>query len=118
MLPEATIITLKCASTKKLFGMRTQKFGNQWTATWAFKLSDETAKSEKYDIGHVNGSISLREDYPGCPYCGRRAFVQCGACSQLFDWDGISQKVECVGCGRSLDLGNAGTDFDLSGSNM
>ena len=64
MLPEATIITLKCASTKKLFGMRTQRFGNQWIATWAFKLSDETAKSEKYDtvgVGIVDTVIDSDE---------------------------------------------------------
>jgi len=117
-MPQATVLTVKCAATQKLFGMRVQKFDDSWVSTWAFKLSDETAKSEKYDKGQVNGSIYLGEEYPGCPYCRRRGFIQCGACKKLFDWDGETQKVTCVNCNKELTLNNAGGDFDIEGSNM
>lgn len=116
-MKEATVLPVKCSKTGNYFGMRVEKQQNYWVSTWAFKLDERIISVEKYDQEKVNGEIYLDPEYPGCPYCRHRSFVQCGACRKLFDWDGETKKVVCANCDRELEL-TGGGKFDVDGSSM
>jgi len=117
-MKEATVITVKCARTSKLYGMRMEKKDTKWVATWAFRLSEVTAKSEKYDKEKVSGELDMDDNYPGCPYCGSYGLIQCGSCGKLFDWDGKSQNISCVHCNTKINLENSGSDFSIEGESI
>lgn len=42
---------------------------------------------------------SISQVYPGCPYCGRKHYAECGGCKHYFCWDGESKDFMCPWCG-------------------
>lgn len=104
---EATIVMAKCRVTKKSFGIRAEKRDNKWFFTWAFKLSDKSAKNEGYDKTTISGEIKIQYDYPGCTHCGATSFCQCGQCGKILCYPGTGNSVTCPHCGITLEVSEA-----------
>jgi hypothetical protein len=73
----ASVILAKCSKHNRTFGIRVEKSANDWVSTWAFPIDDNKAKREGFDRNEMKGSFLPTTDYPGCPYCGGEALVQC-----------------------------------------
>ena len=68
---EAIVTMARCSKSGGLFGVRFQKDGDTWYATWAFKVDERKAHSEGYESASFRGKAMLDSTkYPGCPYCG------------------------------------------------
>ena len=102
---EARVILSRCLNDKKLFGVRVEKRKNDWVRTWAFKISEQIAKNEKYGSEKINGSFNEADDFAGCPYCGARSFVLC-TCGKMSCWNGQNQ-ITCPWCGKSSSVQTA-----------
>ncbi len=113
---EANILLVKCPSKRKGFGVRIQKMNDgDWWRTWAFKLNAEQAQSEGYDETQVQGNLNATNEYPGCPHCGTKGFVQCGQCKKISCWNGESS-LPCLWCGNNLtNMVTATSKFDVRG---
>ena len=104
MKKTATVICAKCAKKNKVFGIRTEKRTQQWYFTWAFAMSQESAKNEGYDKTIVPGNIAIDVTYPGCPYCKTKGFIQCSSCNKISCYDGESKRFTCGFCGASGEV--------------
>lgn len=81
---EVVIIIAKCPHANKTYGMRSERIAQDaWRITWAFPIKESTAHNEGYDKTAVSGSISFSNDYPGCPYCHEKLWIQCNSCGRL-----------------------------------
>ena len=103
--PEAKIALCKCKESKKMYGVRFEKSGNGWKYTWAFPIKEATAKRENYDDTSMVGDIFPEDEYPGCPYCGRKCFVGC-SCGRLSCNINNNTFFTCDWCGASGTLSN------------
>ena len=71
---KAAVILTKCKNDHALFGIRTeQREDGGWYATWAFKVSEQTAEREKFGDTKISGNIYITTEYPSCrtPRTGR-----------------------------------------------
>lgn len=100
--PEARIGLCKC-NNKSLVGIRFEKTGDHWKATWAFPLKNPGAeKRENYDKTQLKGMIEFDNNYPGCPHCGKFGFIICGTCGGLNCNSNIQDNTfRCAWCGKS-----------------
>lgn len=116
---EAAVIVGKCTKRNQMYGMRTQKMKDgDWWRTWAFSIDEKRAHSEGYDETPVQGNLYHTEEYPGCPYCGTKSFVQCNKCRKLSCWNG-EKKLVCTWCGYNMDnIVTATEKFNLSGGDI
>lgn len=112
---EAHVLVCKCNSGK-IFGMRTEKRGKNWVRTWAFPLTEQSAKRENYESSGLKGNFECDAEYPGCPYCGSMAFYQC-SCGKLVCWDGKSYQVTCPWCKSKIQLA-AAEQLNVSASDL
>ncbi|MGN8888068.1 hypothetical protein [Blautia sp. HCP28S3_G10] len=110
--PEAKIAICKCKESKKLYGVRFEKDGDGWKYTWAFPIKEDVARREGYDTTTMVGMIHPDEEYPGCPYCGRRTFVVCGDCHKLSCNIVVGNTFTCDWCGMT------GTISDYEGEGI
>lgn len=102
--PEAKIGLCKCHENK-IMGVRFERSGKNWKATWAFPIKKTgSEKRENYDKTQLTGLIELDAEYPGCPYCGAKAFIICGDCGGLNCNDHRSNIFTCQWCGKSGEL--------------
>ena len=77
----ASVVLIRCPRNKGVFGARTQQMNDgDWWRTWAFAIDENRAKREGYDLEKVKGNLYCTDEYPGCPYCGTKSFVQCNKC--------------------------------------
>lgn len=114
--PEATIVLQKCPTSKKLLGVRIQKKNNgKWYTVWSFPLDESRAHRENYDDNQINDVVYIGDEYKGCPYCGKQAFVQCGQCHKLSCHDGSA--TTCPWCGNRMTQFSSG-EFDLHGGDL
>lgn len=113
---EANILIVKCPRSKGIFGVRIQKMEDgDWWRTWAFKIRDHQARDEGYMETQVMGNLNAVEEYPGCPYCGTKGFVQCGRCKKISCWKNETSMV-CPWCGNEMDSIVTATDkFKVTG---
>lgn len=115
---EAEVILAKCPKNNRTYGMRTQKMSDgDWWRTWAFPINEKKAHNEGYDITEVKGGLNPMEEYPGCPYCGTKGFVQCGRCRKLSCYNGEEQIV-CKWCGNLMSNFVTSESFDVSGGGI
>lgn len=113
---EATIILQKCPSSKKLLGVRIQKKNDgKWYKVWSFPLEEKRARRESYDDNQINAAVYIGEEYKGCPYCGKRGFVQCGKCHKISCHDGSA--TTCPWCGNIMTQFKTG-NLDLHGGDL
>ena len=83
----ATIIMVKCGKNNQTYGIRVEKYCNQWMSTWAFPIDEDKAKREGFDRNKIKGTFRPTEDYPGCPYCGTNNLLQC-ECGKMLCYNG------------------------------
>lgn len=116
---EANIIMQKCSKHKKTFGVRVQLMNDgDWWRTWAFPMKESQAKDEGFDKNNVKGNMFTTEEFPGCPYCGSKGFVQCNKCHKLSCWDGETL-MTCTWCGTKMEnIVTATEKFDISGGKL
>ena len=116
---DAAVILAKCYKTKKMYGMRSQKMNDgEWWRTWAFPIDEKRAHGEGYDTTIVQGNMYHTEEYPGCPYCGTKNFVQCNKCRKLSCWNGET-RLTCLWCGNDMNnIATATEKFNLSGGDI
>ena len=70
------IVMGRCGVTQKGYGMRFERRGSaNWVATWAFSIKESLAKKEGYENSSVEGSFSFDEEFPGCPYCSAKSWL-------------------------------------------
>ena len=112
MKVDANVILARCYN-KELYGMRVQRFENDWFRTWAFPIKESTAQDEGFDNVHISGSLMRTDEYPGCPYCEGSGFVHCGVCKKISCHRGESTIV-CPWCGSTLEVSEADS-FDVTG---
>ncbi|GJG69115.1 hypothetical protein PRLR6025_25840 [Prevotella lacticifex] len=96
--PDAFATMGMCEEAKKPFGITIDPKGKNLNFVWAFKIDKEKAHREHFDEKHVNGSISIDENFPGCPYCGSKQFIICGNCGTISCYHGQKQ-FTCPNCG-------------------
>jgi hypothetical protein len=117
----AKVVLCKCPESKKIFGVRIEKRGNDWVRTWAFKIDETKAKREGFDEETAKGSMISVDKYSGCPYCGTLNIAQC-ACGKIFCSHSHSRKEQgtnimrmtCPWCGTVGDYHNA-EELDVKG---
>ena len=116
---DAAVILAKCYKTKKMYGMRSQKMNDgDWWRTWAFPIDEKRAHGEGYDTTIVQGNMYHTEEYPGCPYCGTKNFVQCNKFRKLSCWNGET-RLTCLWCGNDMNnIATATEKFNLSGGDI
>ena len=103
-LPHVVIALARCGRLKDLFGIRFQETQKgSWAGTWAFRISEDTARREGYHNDMIKGTFNM-DDYPGCPYCGGRGFFICNTCGKVVCLPEVVPTVTCSWCGRSLRL--------------
>ena len=110
--PEARIVLSMCKEAKKAYGVRMEKAQEGWNCTWAFPISMESAKREGYESTILKGNLGHTSDYNGCPYCGQKLFVVCGACKKLNCQIVSGDTFTCGWCG------SAGTIVDYDGAGV
>ena len=115
---EAAVLVAKCPKHKLLYGIRTQKMNDgDWWRTWAFPIDEKRARREGYDQTIVQGSLNCTEDYPGCPYCKKTGFYECGSCHKIVCYSGESQVV-CPWCGSLCENFIDTDSFNFSGGDV
>ena len=113
---EANIVLFKCSREKKYYGVRVQKVDGDWVRTWAFKISEKNAKAEGYDVQPIRGNLYSTDEYPGCPYCSLKSFVQCNKCGKISCWGGETTLI-CPWCeSRMQNIASTSEEFDVDGS--
>lgn len=99
---EAVVIIAKCKESKKAYGIRVEKRGNDWYRTWAFKIGEKSAKREGFDKTVINGRFQADIEYNGCPHCGTKEFTRC-SCGKISCWNG-ERIVKCNWCGGTGEI--------------
>ncbi len=95
--PAHARIGLACGATRNL---STARFEKNEQGVWM--LMSASARNERPDAssatyGSVEGPFGTATSYPGCPHCGARSYVKCGACGHLSCWRG-SGEFSCGWC--------------------
>lgn len=116
---EAAVIVARCKKRNQMYGIRTQKMSDgDWWRTWAFSLDEKRAYNEGYDVTKVQGNLYYTEEYPGCPYCGTKSFVQCNICRKLSCYNN-EVRMNCLWCGNDMDNIITVTEkFNVSGGDI
>lgn len=110
---KAAVILTKCRRSHKLFGIRTEERDDGWYVDWAFKVTEKTAERENFDSEPVSGNIYIAPEYPACPYCEAKGFVQCAECGKITCWNGEEETV-CEWCGNKENA-EAADELTLNG---
>ncbi|MGN0978148.1 MAG: TerY-C metal binding domain-containing protein [Faecousia sp.] len=114
---EAVILLQRCNQTGRIFGNRVEKRGDDWYKTWAFPISEQQAKKERYDQDTIYGLLYTAEEYPGCPYCGTKSSVIC-SCGKLSCWHGETE-MPCNWCNTYMrGIGAGGPARFVSGEDL
>ena len=113
---EATVMMARCSRTKQPFGITMEKRNGVWHQVWAFKMSEKPAGVENYGETVVQGQIVPDPEYPGCPYCGAKAWFSC-SCGKLTCLSAAQTTATCSWCGFTGTLQSAESS-DLRGGGL
>ena len=100
MKVEAQVVLTRCKN-RCLYGIRVEKYGQDWKMTWAFPIDEKKATSEGYAKVSLKGSFLPGEKYNGCPYCHTDTFLVCERCGKLSCYQEGERVVTCQWCGNS-----------------
>ena len=116
---EAAVIVGKCPKRSQMYGMRTEKMNDgDWWRTWAFTIDEKRAHNEGYDATPVQGNLYYTEEYPGCPYCKTKLFVQCNKCKKLTCFNN-EKELLCQWCRNNMNnIVTATEKFNVSGGDI
>lgn len=110
---EVAIGLCKCRQSKKTYGVRFERSGdNLWKYTWAFPIKEDAARREGYAATRIHGAIEPDAVYPGCPYCKANHFIVC-ECGGLNCNVGAGSTFTCGWCGSAGTLVEA-RDFNIT----
>ena len=110
---EAFAILAECEETKKPFGITVDPKRGDLKFVWAFKIDKAKAHREGFDGVKVKGTITLDNNFPGCPHCGSKQFYICDNCKSVVCWHG-QERVTCPHCHMTGTISLA-ESFDLRG---
>ena len=112
-LSEEAFVTMGvCSKTNQPFGItvdRADTKHKEYVFVWAFKINAAQAHREGYDTKTVRGSITIDNEYPGCPYCGeiiKAAAKKCRYCGEWLKENSNSQAntKTCPCCGEEINI--------------
>ena len=107
---DAKVIMCTCPTHRKQYGILMEEYqSGTWNIRWAFPISEQRAKSERFDKSTISGQFYLASEYPGCPYCKAPSFFVCG-CGKLSCWNCGEELSTCANCGRQSRI-TYGSDF-------
>jgi len=110
---EAFAIIAHCNEAKKVYGITVDPQNGIIKFVWSFKISKEKAHREGFDEHRIHGTVSIDENFNGCPYCGIKTFYVCGNCGVVVCYHG-ENAVTCPSCGQYGKIEKIGT-IELSG---
>lgn len=114
---DGLVVAAMCGNERRHFGITAIRQGRDYVFTWAFRLSEGSLKREGFDKNKVKGNVIMSEKFPGCPYCGRKNWVQCGACGKFVCAADDIKYFKCPACGNEGEV-SLSESFDLSGSGI
>lgn len=115
---EAAVILAKCSKRKQMYGIRTQKMQDgDWWRTWTFPIDKQRAHKEGYDLMRVQGTLKYTTEYPGCPYCRTKSFVQCNRCKKITCLNNETQ-LDCEWCGNNMNNIVTADSFEMFGGDI
>ncbi len=100
---EAFAIIAQCNEANKSYGITVDPYKGNIKFVWAFKIDKEKAHREGFDEHHIHGSVSVDENFNGCPYCGAKQFYICGNCGSVVCYHG-EKSVTCPSCGQHGEI--------------
>ena len=121
-LSEEAFVTMGvCSKTNQPFGItvdRADTKHKEYVFVWAFKINAAQAHREGYDTKTVRGSITIDNEYPGCPYCGSDNMAKC-TCGKTFcfkfpEYKTKSIRLTCPWCGQ-VGMYNAAETLQVQG---
>jgi hypothetical protein len=111
-LPHVVVVLARCCHTHLTFGIRIEeKAPAQWSADWAFRISERQAGKEGYDHSAIRGAFEIDDAYPGCPHCPNTGFFRC-RCGKVGCWDLTTRQVTCPWCNGKVLLGGSITNLE------
>ena len=115
---EALVVLCRCGEVHKPYGIRAEKTAaNRWSLTWAFPIKEAAAKREGYDRSSIGGEVFFSDEYPGCPYCGRRELTVC-SCGHLNCTVVNNGVFTCEWCGSQGGLGDYNGGAIIAGMDL
>lgn len=96
----AMVMTPTCPKAKRRFGVRVEKIGTEWYATWAFSIPAKSHENFTSNVSMKNSSFSNKEGFPGCPHCGSDEMLKCGSCNSFYCYHGETTST-CPVCGNT-----------------
>lgn len=115
MLREGNVVLSKCSTCGQIFGITMERQDGVWRCLWAFKISEKSANAEGYDSEIVSGAVVVDDEYPGCPYCGKKGWTSCCSCKGVTCSEAtLGAKLTCGWCGMT-GVTQAAESFDLRG---
>jgi len=109
---EANVILAKCSTHNQSFGIRIEKRNSDWVRTWAFKIDEDKAKREGFDVTPITGSLMEVDYFPGCPYCKTFGFVVCN-CGKMSCLANNVTSAQCYWCNTLMENIVEAETFDV-----
>lgn len=118
-ITDGGVIMCKCSQSGKAYGMTFVKFGSgseaYWEHHWTFALDEKSAGREGYGSAiTIKGDIRWNKKWPGCPYCGKGGYFQCGGCGKINCHGGEDVSV-CQWCKTTCNIGGTIESLDVGG---
>lgn len=112
---DAKVVLCRCEENAQLYGMLVEKrTPNDWFIKWTFPVSEQRAKSERYDQTVITGNIQYDASYPGCPYCKAPGYYKC-VCGNYICLRANQQESNCPVCHLRAPFGGILTTLDAGG---
>jgi hypothetical protein len=104
MKKHAKVIHMKCAVSRRSYGVTTEYRGNDWVSIWAFPIDDNKPSREQFDT-RIAGSLAPVPEFPGCPHCRADGLLQCGCGKMMCYMNGREREMAilCPWCGQRID---------------
>jgi hypothetical protein len=98
-MAKQVFVIVNCADTRRTMTGRFIEQGNYWNlAELHLRESQGMAQTDEAPE-RLAGTFGLADEFSGCPECGNRSYVRCGACGELSCWPGTGY-FACVACGN------------------
>lgn len=97
------VVEMGCSATGQGFCVRFDSTGEGWEATQLMRRKGPASSSaaDRPAQTALTGRIASAATFPGCPYCGNRRFVRCGACDRVSCFAERTTAFTCPWCGNA-----------------
>lgn len=100
-----------CSSTRQLFMLRLERFGQEVAVVQGQRLSQAPAVISSTIFSQEMPVLATH--YSGCPYCERGGIVGCGTCSTISCCEPQATSFTCPGCGGGGRIGQVDVNIRL-----